>query len=123
MWYIVKRFGFIHNKIIFFKKVGIVLDHIKKIKYLYSIGIPPTCGYQHCGKKSGFIVRDMFDQSYFALPVLHNILHLFKWKFYYFTCFPKLEEYILRISRYFYDQYFSISELKESCVSCDAKVK
>ena len=75
-------------------------------------------------KKTGFNVRATFDQSYFAPPVLHNILHhFFAWKFYHFTYLPILEGYIIKITNYYYDKYFSIDAWENLGVSCDAKVK
>ena len=44
------------------------------MKLRHGIGLPTTCDYQHCGEK-WFNVRAVLAQSYFALPVLHNILH------------------------------------------------
>ena len=58
-------------------KKEVVLSYINKVKSRCGIGIPTTCGYQHCGEKTGFNVRSMFAQCYFALPVLNNILHIF----------------------------------------------
>ena len=74
--------------------------------------------------KKGFNVRAMFAQSYFALPVLHNVLHhFFSWAFYHFTCLPILEGYIIIITNYEYDKYFSISTWGKSGASCDIKTK
>ena len=53
------------------------MSYIDKVKSRHGIVIPKTCGYQYCGEKTGFNVRAMLAQSYFALPVLHNILHSF----------------------------------------------
>ena len=36
-----------------------VLDYINNIESIHGIGLPTTCGYQHCGKKICFSVRDM----------------------------------------------------------------
>ena len=102
----------------------VVLRYVKKVKCRHGIGIPTTCVYQNYGDKTDFNVRAMFYQSYFSLPVLHNILHhFFAWTFYNFTCFPINEGYILRITNYGYDKYFSISAHGKSGGSRDEKVK
>ena len=60
----------------------------------------------------------------FSLPVLHNILNIvFAWKFYHFTCLRIPERYIIRITKYDYDKYFSIAAWRKLGGSCDAKVK
>ena len=33
------------------------------VKYRHGIGLPTTYVFQSCGDKTGFDVRDMFDQS------------------------------------------------------------
>ena len=72
-------------------KVGILLSYIKEVKSMHKIVLPTTCLYQHCGGA-------MFDQSYFVVPVLHNILHIiFACKFYHFTCSHILEGDKVRI--------------------------
>ena len=64
----------------------------------------------------------MFAQSYFVLPVNHNTLdHFFAWTFYHFTCFHILEGAIIRITKYDYNKYFSITALAISGGSCDLK--
>ena len=64
--------------------------------------------------RKGFNVGAMFAQTYLKLPVLHRILHhLFAWKFYHFTCLAIMEGYIVKITEYEYDKYFSISEWKK----------
>ena len=61
-------------------------------------------------KKTGFNVRATFDQSYFAPPVLHNILHhFFAWKIYYFTCLTTPKGDIILITNYDNYKYFSIA--------------
>ena len=39
------RFGFINISIILFRKIGIILRYIKKIKSIHDIGLPTTCQY------------------------------------------------------------------------------
>ena len=51
------------------------MRYIDKVNYIYDVGLTKTCGYQHCGEKTGFNVRGMFDQSYFTLSALNNILN------------------------------------------------
>ena len=83
--------------------------YIRKVKFIHYIGLPTTCGYQYCGDKTGFNVRAMFDQYYFALPVLHNIVHIF-------FCMSILPFYMFAYSgsrysmaeNYDCDKYFSI---------------
>ena len=106
------------------KKIGIVLEYITKVESRHGIVIPSTCVYKRFGEKKYFNVRSIFYQSYFVLPVQHNILnHFFAWKFYYFTCLPIMEGDIVRISNYDYDKYFIIYEGGGSGVSCDVRVK
>ena len=73
-------------------------------------------------QKTGFNVRAIFAQYYFALPVDHITLHyFFAWKFYYFACLPILEGDITRIANNDYDENFIISELGKSGGPCDVK--
>ena len=66
----------------------------------------------------------MFAQYYFALPILHNVLHnCFYWKFYHFTCLPILEGDIEHITNFDYDKYLSIAACGKSGVSYDEEVK
>ena len=66
----------------------------------------------------------MFDQSHFILPMFHNISHhFFACKFYHFTCLPILEGYVISITSYEYDKYFSTGAWGKPGGSCDAKVK
>ena len=98
---------------------------INKVKPIYAIVTQTTCGYQRCGKTTGFIVRDIFAQSYLTLPVNHNSLHnYFAWTFYHFTCFPVLEGDIIRIANYDYDKYFSISTWGKpgEMIKCPSKI-
>ena len=75
-------------------------------------------------QKSGFNVRAMFSQSYFSLPVLHNILnHFLTRTFDQFTCLPILEVDINIIINYDNDTYFSISTWEKLGASCDAKLE
>ena len=53
------------------------MKYKKKFKSKHGIGLPTTCGYQNYGEKKVFYVRAMFDQYYFVLRVLHNILQFF----------------------------------------------
>ena len=72
--------------------------------------------------KKGFNVRAMFAQSYFALPVLHNVLHhFFSWAFYHFTCLPISEGSLTRtkLTDYYYDKYFIIYAWIKSGESCN----
>ena len=63
------------------------MEYIKKVKSRHVIRLLTTYVYQHCGYKIGLNVRAMFDQYYFTLPVLPNMLNnFFVWKFYNFTC-------------------------------------
>ena len=64
-----------HILITFIKKEGVVLRYINKVKYGYGVGLPISCGYQHCGEIC-FVIA-MFSKSYFALPVLHIIFNKF----------------------------------------------
>ena len=58
---------------------------------------------------TGLNVRVMFAQYYFALPLSHNILHLFfASTFYCFTCSHFLIGDITGITNYDYDKYLSI---------------
>ena len=76
------------------------------------------------GDKTGFNVRAMFAKSYFAFPVLQDILHhYFVCKLYHFVCLPILYGDIVRIKNYHYDRYFSIAAWRKECGKCDAKVK
>ena len=94
------------------------------MKSRHIIGLPKTCGYQHFGVKTGFNVRDMFDQSYFAFLVLHNIFaSFFAWKIYHFICLPILEVDIIGIKNYDDDEYFSIYAWGKLGRSCDTKMK
>ena len=43
----------------------------------HGIGLPTNFSYHHCGLNTGFNDRDIFDQYYFALPVLHNIVIIY----------------------------------------------
>ena len=81
------------------------MRYTKKVKYRHVIGTPATCGYQHFFEKSGFNDRAIFAQSYFVLPVLHNILHHYsQWMFYHFT-------------------FSSLSAWGKSYGTCEAKAK
>ena len=83
-----------------------------------------TCGYQNYGEKQVFKVRSMFDQYYFALPLLHNILnHFLAWMFYHLTSLNILEGYRKRIKNYDNDKYLSISTWGASGETCGATVK
>ena len=74
--------------------------------------------------KKGFIVKDMFVQLFFALPVLHNILLIyFAWKFDHLTCLHILYGYITGMTNCDYYKYFSIAARDKIGGSCDAKVK
>ena len=100
------------------------MKYINKVKYRHGIGLPKTCGYQYCIEKTGYNDRDMFSQSYFALPLRNYIFHhFFAWTFYHFTCLPIMGVYISRITNHDYDKYFSIYEWGKSGGTCDAKVK
>ena len=80
------------------KKVFVLLSYINRVKYRHGIGIPTTYGYQYCADKTCFNVRSMFSLSYFTLPVLNNILHIFlRVHFVDFTCLLILEVDIIRI--------------------------
>ena len=91
------------------KNRGDIFRYINKAKHRHVIGLLKACGYYNCGGKTGFIVRDMFDQYYSALPVNYNKLHHFSWTFYHLTCLPILEGDTIRITNYDHDKYFSIS--------------
>ena len=66
----------------------------------------------------------MFTQYYFALPVLHNILHhSFAWTFYHFTCLPIFEGDIISITNYYYEKYFSVAAWEKPGGSCGIKSK
>ena len=109
---------------IFIEKEGAVFIYTNKVKYRHDIGLPTACDYHNCGEKIGSNVRAIFDQYYFSLPVLHNILHHFSaWTFYHFTYLPILERYILCITNYDYDKYFSIAAWIKSGATCDAKLR
>ena len=73
--------------------------------------------------KTGFNVRSMFAQSYYALPLYHKILYIFSLTCYHFTCLPIPEVDIVWIKNYDYNKYFSIDAWVKSGGSCDAKVK
>ena len=105
------------------KKEGSLLIYINKAKSIHWIGLPTSYCYQNCGEKQVFYVRAMFAKSYFAQPLLHNILLSFPWNFYHFTYLPILEWYTIRITKYYYDEYISIAVWGKSFGSYDEKVK
>ena len=49
--------------------------------------------------------------------------NFFAWNFYHFIFLPTLEGYIVRITNYDYDKYFSIDTGGKSGGRCDAKLK
>ena len=82
----------------FSKKEGNVLSYTNMVKYRHGIRIPTACGYHICGGKNGFNVKYMFAQSYFALPVIHSILHHFLLGILAnFTCLTILDGCIIKI--------------------------
>ena len=98
------------------------MSYIKKVKYRHGIGIPATCRYHNCGDKIGLKFKDMFDQSFFEFTVLH-IIYIFLCTFYHFTCLPIIIGDIMSIKNFDYDEYFSITALGKSGVTCDAKLR
>ena len=95
------------------------MDYINQVGSRNGIVPPTTFGFQHFSQKTGFGVRAIIDQSYFALPVLHKISHhLFAWIFYHFTWFP-----IVHISDYYYYKCFSIYSWGKSFGPSGDKVK
>ena len=93
------------------------------MKSRHGIGLPTSCGYQHCDKKTDFNARDMFAQSWFALPVLHKYLHLFFPGDFIISPVCLFLKDIISITNYDYDRYFSISAWGKLGGSCEAKVK
>ena len=66
------------------------------VKSRHGIELPTKCGCQNFA---------MFVQSYFALPVLNNILqHIFIWKFYHCKCLHILEGDIVQMKKYDHDK-------------------
>ena len=55
----------------------LLMRYVNKAKLRHGLGLPTTCGFHNCCGKTGFNIRAIFDQSYFALTVLNNILHHF----------------------------------------------
>ena len=81
MSYLFIIFGFMKISSIFVRKEGIMLSYIHKVKPRNYIGLQTTCVYQHCGQKTGFYIRAIFDQFYFVLPVLQKYCFFLHGKF------------------------------------------
>ena len=90
--------------------------YTNKVKSRHGIELPTTCGYQNCGKKKGFNGKLLCITS-----TTKKLVSFFSWTFYHFTCFYITEGYIVSITNYDYDKYFSIAEWEKSGGTCDAK--
>ena len=125
LWYLVRRFGFIHISSILFLKERIVLIYINNVKYRHGIGLRTTCWYLHCVKKTGLNVRAFFLFSILTVitSTAQHIVPFFAWKFYYFTCLSILEGYIVRNKTYDDDKCFSITSWENQLENLTQKWK